>query len=249
MPQMKRGANGLQKLLGRRIVVRHREMKSPTSDTCVMCGRMKACSRDHVPPKCIFPDPRPSDLVTVPACTGCNMHRSGLDEQFKVFLGLTVGYHLDGDKSYRVPVLQTLAHNRRLRSDILTSMRHIVIQDPLALTSQSALAISLNKAAHDTVVERTVRGLYFHHTGRILGDRYPLTVQWLMDLNDELYGMTNDWSTGTMGDPALVYKYTICTDDPSVTVWVLQFFQKTWSIVISNPDEGDVEQAGGGYRR
>lgn len=131
-------------------------MDAPTSDTCVMCGREKACSRDHVPPKCIFPDPRPGDLVTVPACTVCNMHRSGLDEQFKVFLGLTVGYHLDGDKSYRVPVLRTLAHNRRLRSDILASMRRVVIQDPTVPTSQSALAIPLNKTAHDTVVERTV---------------------------------------------------------------------------------------------
>lgn len=172
------------------------------------------------------------------------MHRSGLDEEFKVFLGLTVGYHLDGDKSYRVPVLQTLAHNRRLRSDILTSMRRVVIQDPTVPTSQSALAIPLNKTAHDTVVERTVRGLYFHHTGKILGDRYPLTVQWLRVLDDELFRVTNDWSTGTMGDPALVYKYAICTDDPSATAWVLQFFQKTWSIVISNPEERDVDQAG-----
>jgi len=210
-----------------------------------MCGREKACSRDHVPPQCIFPEPRPSNLVTVPACAVCNMHRSGLDEEFKVFLGLTVGYHLDGDKSYRTPVFRTLAHNRRLRSDILASMRRVVIQDPTVPTSQSALAVPLNTTAHDTVVERTVRGLYFNHTGRILGDRYPLTVQWLRVLDDELFRMTNDWNTGTIGDPALVYKYTICTDDPSVTVWVLKFFQKTWSIVVSSPDELDVKQAGG----
>lgn len=211
-----------------------------------MCGREKACSRDHVPPKCIFPDPRPGDLVTVPACTACNMHRSGLDEQFKVFLGLTVGYHLDGNKSYRVPVLRTLAHNCRLRSGILASMRRVVIQDPTIPTSQSALAIPLNKTAHDTVVERTVRGLYFHHTGRILGDRYPPTVRWHRVLDDELFRMTNDWSTGTMGNPALVYKYAICTDDLGATAWVLQFFQKTWSSGIFSPEERNVEQAGGG---
>jgi len=174
------------------------------------------------------------------------MHRSGLDEQFKVFLGLTVGYHLDGDKSYRGPILRTMTHNRKLRSDILASMRRVVIQDPTVPASQPAFAIPLNKQAHDTVVERTVRGLYFHHTGRILGDRYPLTVQWLRVLNDELFRMTNDWNTGTVGGSALVYKYEIGKDDPSLIAWVLQFFQKTWSIVISNPAGQDVGHAGGG---
>jgi hypothetical protein len=208
---------------------------------CVMCGREKACSRDHVPPKCIFPTPRPSDLVTVPACTACNMQRSGLDEQFKVFLGLTVGYHLDGGKNYRMPVLRTLAHNSRMRSNILASMHRVVIQDLTVPTSQSALAVPLNKMAHDTVVERIVRGLYFHHTGGILSNRYPPTVQWHRVLDDELFSMTNDWNTGTIGYPALMYKYIICTDDPEATCWVLQFFQKTWSSAIFSPRERDVE--------
>lgn len=219
-------------------------MKAPASDICVICGQEKACSRDHIPPKCIFPEPRPGDLITVPACAECNMKRSGLDEQFKIFLGLTVGYHLDGGRSYRGPILRTLAHNRRQRSNILMSMRHVVIHDPTVPASQPALAITVDRTAHDIVVERTVRGLYFHHTGRILGDRYPLAVQWIRGLNDELFAMTKDLPTGTVGDSALVYKYDICPDDPSVTVWVLQFFQKTWSIVFSNPEGLDVEQAG-----
>jgi hypothetical protein len=172
------------------------------------------------------------------------MKRSGLDEEFKVFLGLTVGYHLDGDKSYREPVLRTLAHNRRLRSDILASMSPVLISDPATSTPQSAFSIHLNKTAHDTVVERIARGLYFQHTGRILSNRYPLTVQWLRILNEDLFSMTNDWNTGAMGYPTFVYKYMIHPNDPEDTAWVLQFFQKTWSIIISSPDEQDIDRAG-----
>lgn len=196
-----------------------------------MCGQEKACSRDHVPPRCIFTKPYPTDLVTVPACAKCNMGRSGLDEQFKVFLGLAVGYHLDGNKTYRLPVLKTLAHNRKLHSEILTSMRQVVIHDPSIHASQSAMAIPLNQTAHDTVVEKTVRGLYFHHTGTILGNKYSATVQWHIVLDDKLFKATKDWPTGTIGDPALIYKYAICVDDPAASLWVLQFFHKTWSSV------------------
>ena len=88
------------------------------------------------------------------------MRRSGLDEKFKVFLGVTVGYHLDGDKSYRSPVLRTLSHNLKLRSDILSSMLRVILQGPTGTVRQLAIAVPLDQKAHDTVVERTVRGLY-----------------------------------------------------------------------------------------
>ena len=169
------------------------------------------------------------------------MQRSGLDERFKVFLGLTVGYHLDGDKSYRLPVQRTLAHNHRWCSEILKSMQHVVLRDPVNLASQPAIAIRLDQTAHDIVVERTVRGLYFHHMGKILGNQSALTVRWCRVLNDELFRDTNDWNTGTIGDTALVYKYSINTDDPNMTGWVLQFFQKTWSVVLSTPEATDVD--------
>jgi len=165
------------------------------------------------------------------------MWRSGLDEKFKVFLGLTVGFHLDGEKSYRSPILRTLSHNNKLKSDILSSMRNVILQDPIQTICQPAIAVRLDKEAHDIVVERTVRGLYFKHTGTILSGRYPAKVQWHQSLDDELFQITNNWNTGTVGDPALVYKYAICNDDPDATFWVLQFFQKTWSSVFFGPKE------------
>lgn len=216
-------------------------MRSPSSDVCVICGLAKACSRDHVPPRCIFPKPWPSDFVTVPACGSCNMQSSGLDERFKVFLGLTVGFHLDGDRSYREPVLRTLGRNHKLRSDIQKDMQRVVLRDSVSFDSQSAIAIQLDQVAHDAVVVRTVRGLYFHHTGNILGNRCQLTARWCRVLTDELFSDTNGWNTGTIGDPALVYKYAINPTDLGMTGWVLQFFQKTWSVVLSTPKPVDID--------
>jgi hypothetical protein len=120
-------------------------------------------------------------------------------------------------------------------------MQRVLIRDPVNLASQSALAVPLDRTAHDTVVERTVRGLYFHHKGKILGNQYPLRVEWLRVLDDELFGASIGWNTGTIGDTALVYKYATSLDNPNMTAWVLQFFQKTWSVVLSNPDAVDVD--------
>jgi len=45
--------------------------------------REASTSDDHIPPKTIFGDKKPSDLITVPACEGCNNGCSLDDEYFK----------------------------------------------------------------------------------------------------------------------------------------------------------------------
>ena len=58
---------------------------------CIYCQSREADSRDHVPPKGIFPKPRPSDLVSVPACQECNGGFAQLDEEFAFWLSNYVG--------------------------------------------------------------------------------------------------------------------------------------------------------------
>lgn len=52
---------------------------------CVFCGAT-AKTRDHVPPKCIFPDDRRINLRTVPACEICNSKTKKDDEYFRMVL-------------------------------------------------------------------------------------------------------------------------------------------------------------------
>ncbi len=53
---------------------------------CAYCGKT-ATSKDHVPPKCIFPSEK-ENLITIPACDLHNTKRSNLDELLLQFLGL-----------------------------------------------------------------------------------------------------------------------------------------------------------------
>ena len=50
---------------------------------CVYCGRTRPLTHDHIPPKALWGKPRPSDLLTVPSCTPCNVGASNDDEYFK----------------------------------------------------------------------------------------------------------------------------------------------------------------------
>src|SRR5476649_803812 len=49
---------------------------------CIYCQMNPGDTDDHVPPKGLFPKPRPSNLITVPACDQCNKSFKNDDEYF-----------------------------------------------------------------------------------------------------------------------------------------------------------------------
>ena len=55
----------------------------PDRSRCIYCGTTEQLTADHVPPKNIFPEPRTSDLITVPACERCNKSYELDDEYFR----------------------------------------------------------------------------------------------------------------------------------------------------------------------
>src|SRR5947209_4210448 len=70
-------------------------------ENCTYCSA-KATTRDHVPPRCLFPKPMPPDLVTVPCCKDCNQKASLDDEYFRTALAMR-------DDLYERPEVQPLA--------------------------------------------------------------------------------------------------------------------------------------------
>src|ERR1043165_9530327 len=49
---------------------------------CVYCVEADGTSKDHVVPDCLFVDPKPPNLLTVPACLGCNNDEKSRDDTF-----------------------------------------------------------------------------------------------------------------------------------------------------------------------
>ena len=49
---------------------------------CAYCGDVGIVTRDHVPPKGIFPKPRPANLITVPACPKCHSQQTSRDDEY-----------------------------------------------------------------------------------------------------------------------------------------------------------------------
>ena len=54
---------------------------------CVYCGKENPKTRDHIPPKGLFAQPRPI-LKTVPCCSECHIETTNDDEYFRNMLAM-----------------------------------------------------------------------------------------------------------------------------------------------------------------
>lgn len=138
---------------------------------CCYCGLEKATTKDHIPPKAIFTKPRPSDLITVPCCFRCNNDASTTDEGFMTYLGMQIARQGgEAERLFKEAVLATAKHNNKLRKTILQSMYPVEYVPKDGSELRKGMAVPWNSEAHDATIERMVRGLFFYHYGKVIGD-------------------------------------------------------------------------------
>lgn len=197
---------------------------------CAICGKRPATTVDHIPPKGVFSKPRPANLITVPACFHCNHGASKNDEKFRVYLSLHVGIDTPEKKSlWDDHALRSVRHNNRLRQEILQKMAPVEINTPSGIVLGKRTAVLWNSKSHDSVIERTIRGLYYHHYHVTLGSQAQVKVQWLHRLDNNVYEQTKHWHENDIGKGALIYKYGRAEDAPLNSFWVFQFYGSHWA--------------------
>ncbi len=213
---------------------------------CAYCDA-DATTRDHIPPRSIFPRPWPSDLVTVPSCEDCNGGASLDDEIFRLFLVLREEVE-DHHKAFQV--LQTAmrglkrADRPALRRAILESTRDVERFSPggIYLGQGKEYALPLKRIVD--VSNRIARGLYFHHVGERLPDGYEVVSRpaQALDLSSdsaseslrELIALT-DPQVFSIAEGAFMYRFGICEDDPGSSFWVFIFFGTFAFVAFTTP--------------
>src|ERR671926_236820 len=79
------------------------------TERCAYCESTSVTTRDHVIPKCLFERPLPLCMITVPACSVCNMVKARND----IFLRDTLLSDIRSDKH---PVAKSIAEGAMLRA-------------------------------------------------------------------------------------------------------------------------------------
>lgn len=209
--------------------------RKPKSDLCAICGKEKATSNDHIPPRGIFAKPYPKNLITVPACSKCNNGASSNDEAFRAYLSLHVGADSPETQAlWSENTLKTLQHNKKLKRQIIDSLKPVYLSTPSGIIYEQQIAALWDSKVHDPVVERTIRGLYYHHLKKVLGDKVTCHVQWLNGLTEELYDIFKNCPANNLGNDQVIYMYN-APENSLHSFWIFQFYKRHWASGYTTP--------------
>jgi hypothetical protein len=165
--------------------------KRKKNGTCVLCGFCGEITRDHAPPKVVFPAPRPSNCITVPSCKECNSGMSDLDEDFGNFMALLAAQDSPEGKKIWEDRLSGIKRNTRNFNEIIANLRsHPILDcDGLITGVQHLIPFTPNKFV--PIYDKCFRALYFQKYNKI----YPIELEFeyfyprdLTGQNEELLG-------------------------------------------------------------
>ena len=206
---------------------------------CVYCGKYKVLTSDHIPPKNLFPKPRPNNLITVHACKNCNEGASKDDEYFRLMLSMK-------DDVYTQPGVEQLWQTsyrglkRPTKQGMVRSLSKNFQYGPtynqsgIYLGCKGTYNVDLERL--DRVIERIIKGLFFHHYGKPLPKEYSaksFSVDGLIDhsvwkLPDTklILKEIKRYRSINIGDNVFAYKFFRLQEDENVTFWLITFYSR-----------------------
>lgn len=157
----------------------------------------------------------------------CNNEASVFDEKFRTYLAMHVARHGgDGEKLFKSGALRTVNHNQALKRKIVQGMQRVNLFTPSNIFVGRGASVLWDSEAHDKVIERLVRGLFFHITNRILGNRADLSVYFFQKLPEAL---TQECDIVSIANNNFKFWYRIADDGPYSSIWAFEFYKGHWA--------------------
>lgn len=220
---------------------------------CVYCGQSdNATTVDHIPPKNLFPDPKPSNLITVPCCLQCNQKASKDDEYFRTVITMRDDIAEHPEAVRVLPAVQKGLRRpkaRGFRKAFLSALRKAEIRTPGGLYLGKTTVLAVDFVRLERVASRIVQGLFYHEKGKRLPEQYEAVAyapsKWAFSRNEEvthqlveLVTYVSSQPLTAIGDGVFSYKFCSCDEDDNAIVCVLIFYEGITFVGMTMPKTG-----------
>lgn len=205
---------------------------------CAICGVRNAVDMDHTPPKCIFPQPLPNDMITVPACSKCNGGNSKADEEFKAYISISVGTEHPKGKLLWDECLRTLRHNKKLYRKIVLSAKPAYLTTPIGIVTGKGHYVPWYLHEYHPAIKKIVQGLYYNQYKEFLTHQVDFHIDLLSGLPEENMKLM---SRASIGGDQFVFWYYRLPENPDLSTWLLQFYKAHTIIVLTTPKQTSIK--------
>lgn len=207
---------------------------------CAYCRSPKNLTRDHIPPKSFFPQPRPKNLITVPCCVECHRGFTQDDEYLRNLLNFADGNERHpAAKQLRSKGIRSLydSNKRGYTKSFFNNVNPGWVRYANGMIAPGA-TMTLDDKRIEDVIERIVVGLFWKETNIYLPPDYTVevigsydpryrdwgvqqSVRWLQDQDD----------IANIGEGVFQYWWSWAMNAPPEGThnsdWMLQFYEGT----------------------
>lgn len=215
---------------------------------CVYCGTIGKITTDHIPPRSLFPTPRPSNLIAVPSCLPCNRGASLDDEYFKLVVLLK-------EDAYDHPAVQQLLPSAyrsltkpkkfKFAQAFYRSIEEIDVKTSAGLYLGKRPTYKVELFRLDRVAERVAKGLFYHEWKTRLPDSHKMIAYsetGLENIGTETKNKLRRISGPLFSVPEKVigpdvFSYRFGRDESNIdcSFWLLSFFRSVRFLCLSVP--------------
>lgn len=169
-----------------------------TMTKCYACD-MEATSREHVPPKCIFPEKKDIDLdedhrvdlISVPSCDVHNSKKSGDDEYLMYILVSTLTVNSVAERHAATKILRAMERRPSLSNEIYSGRESVVAETESGERFETYM-VPLNGARLDSCFDHVAKGLYFHSFNETWVGKIRSVYNFIMATDFEATDMVNE---------------------------------------------------------
>lgn len=201
-----------------------------------MCNAV-ATSREHVPPRCIFPAQKDSggvnyrkELITVPSCELHNSKKSNDDEYLFHALSASITSNPIALSQLSTKVKRAFIENpvkfqKFFEHNELVTLEHLEGQ-----AIENGMLVGIGGSRIDRILEQCARGLFFHETRRkCLGQSRVVTFftlytePWKQQKAEEVYTYAKHHFLGIpeKGENPDIFKYKLFESENDIFIFMV----------------------------
>jgi len=129
---------------------------------CYLCGKPNPDTKEHIPPRGIFPKKPLGQLITVPAHKSCNNQFAEDDELLRNFLISASWRTKKGRDAWDMQVVPSWNKNLGAKRELTNRLTTLKIEDPITGKKVDHPAIMGEVSLFERQFKRFTKGLYYH---------------------------------------------------------------------------------------
>ena len=214
---------------------------------CAYCGARDSITRDHVPPRNLYPKPASGVVVTVPCCLACQRMWEKDDEYLRAAVVTTVNVESVAQSQQSIDALFRSLERPQQRGFTLSLVKRAVevdVQSESGILVGKVPVLEIDPGRIGRVLARIVRGLFFHETGARLAPNCEVTVKLrqfgLADLLAKIGDVTFP-PFSHLGNGVFSYSYITLPESPLATFWLAAFYDRLPFLALTRPSPSTAE--------